>query len=407
MVAPMDVMDLGRMAVFADPTGAVFGVWQPKAFAGADLVNEPVSLTWNEVHTRDTDTDKAFYNSVFGWAAGKPEFEGAPDTYTVWELGGKPVGGMMEMVEGMFPPETPPHWSVCFAVADADATVAKARENGATVAAEPVDMPIGRFAALDRPAGRLVHDHAARRRLAQTGRAPPRAVQSPRAPRLRGGADVAPRHVIVDEAHRLHEGVDGGRPDEAPAAALELAGECVGLSRRRHEGASSRPASGVGLEAPHEVRDRALLGDELDRASRVVDDGFDLATMANDGSVGEQAVDVPLVEARDALRSRIRRRRAGRPRACGGSSARRGRPGSPPGSASRTAADRRRRESPIRCRGRPDTRGPSRPTSSGPRRRHRRRCRQAEPGHQSPRRTLAAGVLRTERARGVARCGAA
>ena len=67
IVAPMDVTDLGRMAFFADPTGAVFGVWQPKAFAGADLVNEPVSLTWNEVHTRDTDTDKAFYNSVFGW----------------------------------------------------------------------------------------------------------------------------------------------------------------------------------------------------------------------------------------------------------------------------------------------------------------------------------------------------
>jgi predicted enzyme related to lactoylglutathione lyase len=86
VVAPMDVMDLGRMAVFVDPTGAVFGVWQPKAFAGADLVNEPVSLTWNEVHTRDVDTDKAFYGSVFGWTAGRPEFEGAPDTYTVWQL---------------------------------------------------------------------------------------------------------------------------------------------------------------------------------------------------------------------------------------------------------------------------------------------------------------------------------
>jgi len=153
IVAPMDVMDLGRMAVFADPTGAAFGVWQPKAFAGADLVNEPVSLTWNEVHTRDTDADKAFYGSVFGWAAGKPSFAGAPDTYTVWQLDGRNVGGMMEMVEGMFPPDTPPHWSVCFAVADADATVAKAGECGGTVVAEPVDMPIGRFAALIDPQG--------------------------------------------------------------------------------------------------------------------------------------------------------------------------------------------------------------------------------------------------------------
>ncbi len=34
---PMDVMDLGRMAVFADPTGAVFGIWQPGTFPGAEL----------------------------------------------------------------------------------------------------------------------------------------------------------------------------------------------------------------------------------------------------------------------------------------------------------------------------------------------------------------------------------
>jgi predicted enzyme related to lactoylglutathione lyase len=153
MVEPMDVMDIGRMAVFVDPTGAVFGVWQPKSFAGADIVNEPGSLCWNEVHTRDPETDKSFYSAVFGWAAGKPSFTGAPDTYTVWELGDHPVGGMMQMSDEMFPPDTPPHWSVCFAVSDADATVAKARERGGTVVAEPVDMPIGRFAAVIDPQG--------------------------------------------------------------------------------------------------------------------------------------------------------------------------------------------------------------------------------------------------------------
>jgi uncharacterized protein len=137
VVEPMDVMDIGRMAVFADPTGAVFGVWQPKTFAGADLVNEPNSLCWN----------------VFGWAASRPSFEGAPETYTVWELAGKPVGGMMQMTDDFFPPEVPPHWGVCFAVADCDATVAKARELGATITMEPMDMPIGRFAGLIDPQG--------------------------------------------------------------------------------------------------------------------------------------------------------------------------------------------------------------------------------------------------------------
>ncbi len=148
VVEPMDVMDIGRMAVFLDPTGAAFGVWQPKTFTGADLVNAPSSLCWNEVLTRDAETNKAFYPAVFGWAAGRPSFEGAPETYTVWELDGKPVGGMMQMTDEYFPAEIPPHWGVCFAVADCDATVAKARELGATVTNEPMDMPIGRFAGL-------------------------------------------------------------------------------------------------------------------------------------------------------------------------------------------------------------------------------------------------------------------
>ncbi len=148
VVAPMDVTDIGRMAVFADPSGAVFGVWQPKSFPGADVVNEPGSFCWNEVLTRDADAGKAFYPAVFGWVGRPPAFEGAPKTYTVWELDGKQVGGMMQMTDEYFPPEIPPHWGVVFAVADCDAAVAKARTLGATVTNEPMDMPIGRFAGL-------------------------------------------------------------------------------------------------------------------------------------------------------------------------------------------------------------------------------------------------------------------
>ena len=141
------------MAFFADPTGAVFGVWQPKGFDGADLVNEPNSLCWNECMTRDAETAKAFYTSVFRWNPGKPGFDGAPESYTVWEVGGNNVGGMMEMTDEYFPAEIPPHWGVCFAVADCDATTTRARELGATVTHEPMDMPIGRFAGLIDPQG--------------------------------------------------------------------------------------------------------------------------------------------------------------------------------------------------------------------------------------------------------------
>ena len=111
MMEPMDVMDIGRMAVFTDPSGAVFGVWQPKSFTGADLVNEPGSLCWNEVLDRDAEAGKEFYSAVSGWQGRPRAFEGAPDIYTVWELDGKQVGGMMEMNDEYFPAEIPPHWA--------------------------------------------------------------------------------------------------------------------------------------------------------------------------------------------------------------------------------------------------------------------------------------------------------
>ena len=153
VVEPTDVMDLGRMAYFADPTGAVFAVWQPRAFTGADLVDAPNSLCWTEVLTRDVEANRTFYPAVFGWAVGRPSFQGAPERYTVWELDGKPVGGMMEMRDDLHPAEVPPHWGVCFAVADCDATVQKARELEATITLEPMDMAIGRFAGIADPQG--------------------------------------------------------------------------------------------------------------------------------------------------------------------------------------------------------------------------------------------------------------
>ncbi len=152
IVAPMDVMDIGRMAWFTDPGGAAFGVWQAKTFTGADVVNEPNSLCWNEVLTRDAEQAKMFYGSVFGWGAADPGFEGAGD-YVIWELADKRVGGMMPMTPEYFPAGVPPYWSVCFAVADCDAIVAKAEAAGATIKMPAMDMQIGRFAGLVDPQG--------------------------------------------------------------------------------------------------------------------------------------------------------------------------------------------------------------------------------------------------------------
>lgn len=151
LLPPMDRTDHGRVAVFSDPTGAVFGIWQAKSFPGASLVNAPNSLCWNEIRTRDPERVTSFYTDVFGWTAGPPPFEGPG--YTTWDLDGQTVGGMMAMTADLFPAEIPPHWSVCFAVADCDAIVSRATELGAQVVAPAMDMPIGRFAGFVDPQG--------------------------------------------------------------------------------------------------------------------------------------------------------------------------------------------------------------------------------------------------------------
>jgi uncharacterized protein len=59
------------------------------------------------------------------------------------------AGAMKPPVEGMSP-----FWGVYFSVADTDATVGNAKELGATVLAEPMDIPdVGRMAALTDPQG--------------------------------------------------------------------------------------------------------------------------------------------------------------------------------------------------------------------------------------------------------------
>jgi predicted enzyme related to lactoylglutathione lyase len=150
-VAPMEVLDAGTMAVFADPTGAVFCAWQAARHTGAGLVDEPGSLSWNELTTRQPEAAIPFYRDVFGWDSVTHDMGGTP--YTEWLLDGRgSIGGMMAM-DANFPPEVPAHWAVYFAVADADATVAKVAELGGAVHVPPMDIPQGRFAMCADPQG--------------------------------------------------------------------------------------------------------------------------------------------------------------------------------------------------------------------------------------------------------------
>jgi uncharacterized protein len=161
VVRPFDFMDACRMAIFTDPEGAAFGVWEAKEHKGAQLVNDPGAVVFNNLNTRDVDGAKSFYGSMFGWQTGP--IGGGAEGWTLPGYGdwlerehhpglrkqmaeaGAPdgfedvVGSIVRIADDQ--PETPPHWSVTFAVADADATAAKAGELGGTVIVPPFDAP--------------------------------------------------------------------------------------------------------------------------------------------------------------------------------------------------------------------------------------------------------------------------
>ncbi|KJK58540.1 VOC family protein [Saccharothrix sp. ST-888] len=152
MMPVMDVGTVGRMLVAADPSGAVFGVWQPVDFFGAHVVNEHGALTWNELHTADFDAAAAFYRAVFGAEIAPMGMPEAGD-YHVFNVGGRGVGGVSSLAND--PPGTPAHWLTYFAVDDADSVVDALVKRGGTVLVPPFDMVAGRMSVLADPQGAL------------------------------------------------------------------------------------------------------------------------------------------------------------------------------------------------------------------------------------------------------------
>jgi len=150
IIAPaMDVMEAGRMAVVADPHGAVFSLWQANGHAGIGVAGVLGSRCWSELATRHPDAAGEFYAAVFGW---RPvEFTGSH--YVRFEHGDDAAGGMLHLDE-TFPAEIPEHWVVYFLAPDAAATCAQAAALGATIMMPPTPIPmIGQFAVLFDPQG--------------------------------------------------------------------------------------------------------------------------------------------------------------------------------------------------------------------------------------------------------------
>ena len=139
LMEPMDIFDQGRFAVAADPSGAVFTLWQARAFPGTQRFGDPGTLGWTELRTSDPRGALAFYPAVFGWTVD------ASEHFTHWGVDGAEFGGLKEVPHDDERGQggTPPQWLPYFAVTDAEGTAARALGAGGEQLAPPRRVPGG------------------------------------------------------------------------------------------------------------------------------------------------------------------------------------------------------------------------------------------------------------------------
>ena len=157
LLGALDVAPAGRLAVFADPTGAAFCVWEPGEREGAQLINEPGAWAMSTLNTPAPDAAAAFYGALFGWTT--ETFGSGDAAVTMFRLpgyvGGEPQQPVSREVVAVMrgADDAPPHWSADFWVHDVDAAVSAAGELGGRVVAPAFDTPVGRSAVLADPHG--------------------------------------------------------------------------------------------------------------------------------------------------------------------------------------------------------------------------------------------------------------
>ena len=170
VIEPFDIFEAGRMAVCRDGEGAAFCLWQAGRNIGAELVNVPGSWNFSSLNARDVHAAQRFYGDVFGWTFS--EFQpgslmvmvpGYSDYLETIDPGVKArhrAGGAPEAfsdcVAWLDTTTDEPNWSVTFTIEDVDASAARAAELGATILAEPFDVPWQRVSVIRDPQGAVL-----------------------------------------------------------------------------------------------------------------------------------------------------------------------------------------------------------------------------------------------------------
>lgn len=147
---PMDVPGVGRIAFLEDPTGAMIALFQPGEHRGsAKQGRTPGAFCWSELATNDVARAGEFYRQLFDWTSKSDD--GDPP-YTEFLRDGTAIAGMLALTPQHG--DAPPHWLPYVAVADCEATAAKASELGGQVIVLPTEVPeVGTFAVFFDPGG--------------------------------------------------------------------------------------------------------------------------------------------------------------------------------------------------------------------------------------------------------------
>lgn len=150
MMEPFDVLDVGRMAVIQDPTGAVFCIWEPRGSIGAEIVNEPGSLTLNQLNTSDPERALEFYSGLFGWRS--EAVDGGEIPYWGVYLGERLNAGAMQLQPDA---GAPSHWLTYFGTESVEAGAERIGELGGQVMVPPTEVPGGKIVVAQDPQGAI------------------------------------------------------------------------------------------------------------------------------------------------------------------------------------------------------------------------------------------------------------
>lgn len=150
LMPPVELADAGTMAAIADRSGTLVGLWQANSHTGAEVVNEPGALIWNELVTDDVTAAASFFSDLVGWTTAEIETSTGP--YTLFSIDGESAGGISQKLYD----HIQTHWETYFNVSSIDDMLGIVGETDGLID-EPTDIGFGRVAAVRDPQGAVFH----------------------------------------------------------------------------------------------------------------------------------------------------------------------------------------------------------------------------------------------------------